>query len=284
MFTKLAHVTRFISSHPLTCNHRAEAFLRFASFQLKARLNEEVIVPWIEGTRLAVRRGMTGATGNVYAGLHDFSEMAFLLHFLRPGDLFYDVGANVGSYTVLASGVCKARSEAFEPDPDAAASLGRNVEINDLAELVAVQETALGGAEGVANFTIGLDTRNRVLREKCGAMRQVQMSTLDRMSNYEVPILLKVDVEGFNSEVVAGGSATLASENLKAIIMEWPSDVYDILVSLGFSSLRYDPLNRGFEEYSDQERQPNTLFIRNSSFVESRVAGARNFGVLGMEF
>jgi hypothetical protein len=47
--------------------------------------------------------GMTGATGNLYVGLHEFEEMAFLLHFLRPGDLFADVGANVGSYTILAA-------------------------------------------------------------------------------------------------------------------------------------------------------------------------------------
>jgi hypothetical protein len=37
------------------------------------------------------------ATGNLYVGLHEFEEMAFLLHFLRRGDLFADVGANVGS-------------------------------------------------------------------------------------------------------------------------------------------------------------------------------------------
>ncbi len=68
---------------------------------------DEVIVHWIGGTRLAARRGMTGLTGNIYAGLHEFADMAFLLHFLRPSDLFADVGANVGSYTILASGVVR---------------------------------------------------------------------------------------------------------------------------------------------------------------------------------
>jgi hypothetical protein len=42
-------------------------------------------------------------SGNIYAGLHEFGDMAFVLHFLRAGDLFADVGANIGSYTVLAS-------------------------------------------------------------------------------------------------------------------------------------------------------------------------------------
>ena len=45
---------------------------------------------------------MHGVTGNVYCGLHDFAEMSFMLHLLRAGDLFADIGANVGSYTVLA--------------------------------------------------------------------------------------------------------------------------------------------------------------------------------------
>jgi FkbM family methyltransferase len=284
MFAKLAHVVRFISSHHLTRRHRAEAFLRFANFQLKARLNEEIIFPWIGDTRLAVRRGMTGATGNIYAGLHDFSEMAFLLHFLRPGDLFYDVGANVGTYTVLASGVCQARSLAFEPDPSAAAALRRNVEVNGLADLVTVQETAVGAAKGVANFTIGLDTGNRILMEGSIGARKIEMTTLDESSVREKPTLLKMDVEGFNYQVVEGAKTTLASENLKAIIIEWPSEVINTLTSLGFQRIKYNPLSRGFQEYSDQEQQPNTLFIRNVDFVGRRVADANSFSVLEMEF
>ncbi len=58
---------------------------------------------------------MTGATGNIYAGLHEFDDMAFFLHLLRPEDMFADVGSNIGSYTILASGVVGAKSVAFEP-------------------------------------------------------------------------------------------------------------------------------------------------------------------------
>jgi thymidylate synthase len=60
---------------------------------------------------------MTGATGNIYAGLHEFEDMAFLLHLLRSEDMFADVGSNIGSYTILASGVVGAKSVAFEPVP-----------------------------------------------------------------------------------------------------------------------------------------------------------------------
>ena len=60
---------------------------------------------------------MTGATGNIYTGLHEFEDMMFLLHLLRPGDIFVDAGANIGSYTVLASAVVGAKSISFEPVP-----------------------------------------------------------------------------------------------------------------------------------------------------------------------
>ena len=73
---------------------------------------------------------MRGATGNIYAGLHEFIDMIFRLYFLQPDDLFLDIGANVGSYTILASGVCGAETWAFEPDPDSASFLRRNFKMH----------------------------------------------------------------------------------------------------------------------------------------------------------
>jgi hypothetical protein len=67
-------------------------------------LGEPVAMPYVNETRLLVKPGMAGATGNVYAGLHEYEDMAFVLHALRPSSRFVDVGANVGTYTVLAGG------------------------------------------------------------------------------------------------------------------------------------------------------------------------------------
>ena len=109
---------------------------------------------------------MTGATGNIYTGLHEFTDMMLTLHFLRRGDLFLDIGANVGTYAVLASGVCGADTWAFEPDPGTVSDLKRNLAINGLEELVTVYDIALGASEGEVGFTIGLDTANRVISDQ----------------------------------------------------------------------------------------------------------------------
>ena len=82
--------------------------------------------------------------------------MALLLHFLRPGDLFLDVGANIGSYTILASGVVRATSWAFEPDPQTSRYLRRNVAINGLCvDLVAQNQLGRTNAVIWASKIIG---------------------------------------------------------------------------------------------------------------------------------
>src|SRR5947209_1032427 len=94
----------FLWRHPIASRNRPAALARWLRWQVGARiLNGQAVVPFVQGSRLLVRRGMTGATGNIYTGLHEFEEMAFTLHLLRPGELFVDVGANVGVYTVLAA-------------------------------------------------------------------------------------------------------------------------------------------------------------------------------------
>jgi hypothetical protein len=64
-------------------------------------------------------KGLTGATGNWYCGLDAFEDMAFLLHFMREEDLFVDVGANIGSYTILAGNEVGAETIEIEPITDA---------------------------------------------------------------------------------------------------------------------------------------------------------------------
>jgi hypothetical protein len=72
-----------------------------------------VVHTWIDGAKFFVRRGETGLTGNVYAGLHEFADMGYLLHVLRAQDTFIDGGANVGAYTILACVARGATGHAF---------------------------------------------------------------------------------------------------------------------------------------------------------------------------
>src|SRR5262245_43975458 len=118
----ITNFTKAMRAHELGRSHQALAIARFATLQVQTRLSgNPVLVPFVGATRIFVGAGYTGANGNYYFGLHEFAHMAFVLHYLERDDLFVDVGANVGSYTLLASGAVGARTIAFEPVPQAIA-------------------------------------------------------------------------------------------------------------------------------------------------------------------
>ena len=218
---------------------------------------------------------MTGATGNIYCGLHEFVEMGFLIHLLRPNDLFLDIGANIGSYTILAAKICKAHAIAFEPDPDAARALHRNIAINHLNALAYVRETALGGVRGQIAFTVGLDTMNRVAGPDDEATQVVPIRRLDDIPDASAPTLIKLDVEGFEEQVLSGASGVLGSPSLLAIQSELCTPkIQDTLKSFGFERRFYDPFTRTLRPEPFRHRTFNALFVRLTESVTGRLAQA----------
>lgn len=292
MFTAIARTGRFLATHPLTREDKLAAFGRFAGWQVRSRLFSEVVVPWIAGTRLVIRRGMAGATGNVYCGLHEFAEMAFVLHLLRPGDLFADVGANVGGYTVLAAGVRRARVVAIEPGRRAHAALTRNVALNRLSDRVRTAPVALGDAIGTLFFSTGHDATDHVSSEAGDAHERVPQTTADALFADEAPLAMKLDVEGYEAAVLAGGRAVLADPGLRALIVELNGSghrygfddqrTHRALLDLGFLAYAYDPRTRALTGRKVPAGE-NTLYVREPDWVRQRLETAPPFTVLGRQ-
>lgn len=283
---------RFIASHPLTCDRKLAAFARVARWQVESRLRSEVVVPWIAGTRLAVTRGMHGVTGNIYCGLHEFTEMTFMLHLLRAGDLFADVGANAGSYTVLAAGVRGARVVAVEPGSAAGAALAKNIALNGLGDRVSVESVALGASVGELAFSTGQDTTNHVLNESDEGRQRVRQTTADLLFADETPLAMKLDVEGYEAAVLAGATAILADPTLKALIVELngsgsrygfdDQQTHRSLLQCGFAAYNYDPTARLLAAQEGISGQ-NTIYVRDSDWVRYRLTTAASFKVLNRE-
>jgi len=272
----------FIAKHPLTRSNPLAGFVRFAEWQIRARLQQEVEVPWIGGSKLIVTKGMTGATGNIYCGLHEFADMAFLLHLLRPGDLFLDIGANVGSYTILASAVVGAQTIAAEPDPYTMLALRRNIAINQIDNRVTAVESAIGDAPGIINFTSGLDTMNHIAAGSDRNTREVEVKTLDELTKDKDPVFIKLDVEGFEEGVISGASETLSNPSLVAVATENGSEaVIGPLKAAGFTQFFYDPFHRVVTK-APIHAQSNALFVRNMEFVQRRLRESPAYLVLGV--
>jgi FkbM family methyltransferase len=246
-------------------------------------------LPFVDGTRLLVARGMHGATGNWYCGLFELDEMGFVLHGLRHDELFVDAGANVGSYTVLAGGACGARVLAIEPVPAAFEALESNVRLNRLAERVTCVNVGLGAAAGTARITSALDSMNHVVEsdEACDSI-EIRMTTLDSLCSSVTPTIVKVDVEGYELGVAKGGRRTFSSPGVRAVIMEtngsgarygWTDgDLAAEMRDLGFQSCTYDPIARQLE--AGRAGSANTIFVRDVAEMRARVRTARRYHLI----
>ena len=84
----------FIFNHPLGKRHPFTALSRLVWWQLQSRLSPSkfIVKPFITPVKFYAKKGLTGITGNIYTGLHEFNEMAFLLHFLNTADVFFEIG------------------------------------------------------------------------------------------------------------------------------------------------------------------------------------------------
>lgn len=275
-------ILKFVWNHPLNTNSRIAAIGRFIKWQINSRLSRfPILYPITSNAKIFVWKGLTGATGNLYCGLMEYEDMGFLLHYLKSSDLFIDIGANVGAYTVLASGEINAKSISIEPIPSTYRKLIDNIAINHLDDKVTALNIGLGKEEASMKFTKSLDTVNHVAVEGEKDIIEVQVNTLDGICP-SMPNFLKIDVEGFETEVLLGAPKVMASEELNAIIIELNGSgkrygfdedkIHESLVQYGFNPHRYDPLSKRLTVLNTYNKRNNTIYIKNSDEARKRIS------------
>lgn len=245
------------------------------------------------------KQGMTGVAGCIYNGLLEYDDMLFLLHFLRKEDTFLDIGSNVGVYSVLASAEVGAETIAFEPIPSTFEILQKNLALNGLqSDLVHALNLGLGSQEGSLAFTKSEDTVNHVATEQeisAGDIIKVPVSKLDDvLGKYSLKdvVFMKIDVEGFETEVLRGGSGLLNDKRLQAVIIELNGSgerygydenwIHELFLSHGFSPYSYDPSRKELTKLKAKLSYHNTIYLRNEEFVIERLSSAERVEIQGV--
>ena len=288
----------FIWNHPLNRGRRLRGVGRFVAWQLRSNLTRGPhIVDFAGEARLSVRRKQTGATGNIYLGLHEFTEMAFAVHASRPGDLFVDVGANVGSYTILVAVISGADCLSIEPSPEAYAALLDNVLLNEIGDKVRTFNVVIGSESGqIATITTDYDSMNFVTDStdpNIGGVARVPMRSLDDLFSEESPFLIKADIEGYEGEMLKGAGHILKRDQPLALILETngsgarygyrDEEIALSLAEVGFHPHRYLPFERRIERLQAHNPAGNTIYINRPKLFSERVEEAAAFLVLGRE-
>ncbi len=283
----------FILSHPLGKKHILKSIYRFLHWQLQTTLSpgKYIVKTFIAPVKFYARKGLTGITGNIYTGLHEFNDMGFLLHFLRNDDVFFDIGANVGSYTLLASGVCQAESVAIEPIPSTFEILKNNIELNQLTTRVSLINAGASDTNKLLIFSKDQDTTNHVIiaGETANNSIEVPVVIIDELADNKMPILIKIDVEGFESHVLNGMKVLLKNKLLKALIIEISNSTeygftynfaHELLVANNFMPCYYNPFTRKLTEHT-KGKNNNIIYCRDIDFIKKRIKTAQAIRIMG---
>ena len=147
---------------------------------------------------------------------------------LKPGMRVIDVGAHVGYYTLLAARLVGSEGKvyAFEPEPRNYELLVKNVQLNDYRNVVMHTE-ALSDRLGEAElFLSALDTarhsifRNEVTKGRRIPVRTVTVDAFVEQEGWPQIDLLKIDVEGGETRVLAGMAGLVARKKLSNLVIE----------------------------------------------------------------
>jgi FkbM family methyltransferase len=185
-------------------------------------------------------------------GYYEREVLDAVIACLPPNAVLWDVGANIGLHAVTAKHLRPdAAVVAFEPAPQTASRLMSNANLND-ADLQVVT-AALAERDGIARLSVmtrgnsGLSSLRPwpdVEYEGAIMCPCVRADALVAQGALPPPTVVKLDVEGFEAEVLRGFGSLLAGNELRSVVFEAPGDatnqpqrypVFALLSDAGFS-------------------------------------------------
>ena len=185
----------------------------------------------------------------------DAAERKLLAESLSPGDVFLDIGANAGIYTLVAA-KAGAKVLAFEPNPVMAARLLENVALNGFSDLVTLVPDALSDREGQAAFVLPDDNfgeaRLASAGEASGDRVMVRTRCLAQvLADHSISSVaaMKIDIEGGEERVLMDFFPNAPRELYPGLIiiedsvLGWPPESVSRLLGFGYEVFAQTRMN-----------------------------------------
>jgi FkbM family methyltransferase len=197
------------------------------------------IVRVVRGPARGKRWIADSSTHGFWLGYWELPNQKRFASRLRPGDVVYDIGAHVGLYTLLSSGIVGPTGHvyAFEPFPRNAEYLRNHIKLNRFTNCTVI-EGAVSGRVGSLHFD-PTDLNAAGHLSESGALEVETTSIDDFCSSARPPNAIKINAEGAEMDVLTGGRHTIA-KHLPLIFLSTHSeslnrDCWRFLISCGYS-------------------------------------------------
>jgi FkbM family methyltransferase len=181
------------------------------------------------------------------------------IHTFKPGEVFYDIGANVGVFSLYAALRAQSAVWAFEPEAKNYACLNRNILLNGLARRVRALNLGLHDrtgveflnlhdlASGAALHALGEPVDWRKARFEPKFEQAVLAYTLDELVErfaLPAPAHVKLDVDGNERRIIQGGRKTFSSPTTRSLLIEINENDRELIAMIEDCGLKTESMTR----------------------------------------
>jgi FkbM family methyltransferase len=191
-------------------------------------------VPILQGPLRGKKWIVGSANHGCWLGSYEHDKQRQFQKAIRTEDVVYDVGANAGFYSLLASVLIggKGHVYAFEPLPGNARDLRKHLEINRVKNCTVI-EAAVSSSDGEASFDPSSDPSEAHL-STAGSIRvrTVALDTLESRNEIRPPDFMKIDIEGAEYDCLLGCARTIRAHRPVIFLATHGQEIHDACLQL----------------------------------------------------
>jgi FkbM family methyltransferase len=255
-----------------------EGLRRHGQWQIRKLLNLFPCSLPIAGSQLYVDRpGGVAALVNAM-GEYDYNNMELLRRVMSQGNpTFFDIGANIGAYTLIASEFPNVLVVSIEPHPHTFSLLNRNVELNSRSNVTCLN-IAVSKADGVVFFSDYSEScLNRVLKpeEMESKSLRVACQRIDEvcLGLKLEPDFVKIDVEGHEPHVLEGFGNLIGKTKMFFIERGERPEISVFLEDAGYSGPWFFHYKQNRMRKDKQPREEDSIYIELQYLAELKRMG-----------
>ena len=290
--TSFLNIAGRIWDHPANASGRLTGLARYAKWQFHKRILRRDMAFAYHGFLLpGFRDSHSMSAAYYFSGYPDWWEMRFIHDYLRPGDRFLDVGANVGLYSMFAAALVgpDGHVDAFEPAVVPSRRLQESIDRNHLGSRITIHRYAVTDKAGEVEFGFSSDdcqSHVRRVGDEGDKSISVPAVRLDEYCAANVYSMAKLDIEGHEPLALAGASKMLANGNPRVMQIEMAgySKLFGVstaefvqrLSDVGYDCFYYEPYSRRLIDaprpWEMQLDNVLAIFRDGRTLVEQRLA------------
>jgi FkbM family methyltransferase len=264
---------KFIWTHPSNKGEKLYRIFLFPVWQIFKRFVGSAILIYSSGKKFLIFPDCMISSMMIYFKEPECSEIKRFREFARKDTkVFFDVGANIGLYTVILGGDFST-IHSFEPNPNAFFRLGVNVKLNSHDDFTSLNQLGVSSVNGnmFLSFSSIVDPMARLIEKQAYSSSNdipVKVITLDeyiKKNQIDEKIALKIDVEGSEIDVLKGAKDSLCARQFSIIQYECLNelsfdDVYRFIKDFDYEVF-YDNISTDFIKTNKWKNGVNNYYL-----------------------